>query len=314
MSNDDVINGFFGKSAEPPTDFRCGYVAIVGRPNVGKSTLLNHILGQKLSITSRKPQTTRHRILGIVTKDSTQTVYVDTPGIHGEERKALNRYMNRAAYSALRDVDLVLFVVDGLKWTTDDELVMEKIRDVSVPVLLVINKVDEVQDKEALLPRIEELTRLHGFAEVVPVSALRGHNVERLQEIVASRLPFSPPFFAEDQITDRSSRFLAAEIVREKIMRQLGDEVPYELTVEIEEFKEEGKLRRISALILVERDGQKAIVIGEGGQRLKRIGIDARQDMEKLFGGKVMLSLWVKVKGGWSDDERALKSLGYGDL
>lgn len=313
MSNDDVISSFFGKSADSPADFRCGYVAIVGRPNVGKSTLLNHILGQKLSITSRKPQTTRHRILGIVTQDNTQTVYVDTPGIHGEERKAINRYMNRTATAALRDVDLVLFVVDGLKWMADDELVMQKIKAAGLPAMLVINKVDTVEDKEALLPRIEELIQLHGFVEVVPVSALKGHNVPRLQELVAARLPLSPPFFPEDQITDRSPRFLAAEIVREKIMRQLGDEVPYELTVEIEEFKEEGRLRRISALILVERDGQKAIVIGEGGQRLKRIGMEARQDMERLFDSKVMLSLWVKVKGGWSDDERALKSLGYDD-
>ncbi|MDI1301045.1 MAG: GTPase Era [bacterium] len=313
MTNDNLINQFFGKTADSPADFRCGYVAIVGRPNVGKSTLLNHILGQKLSITSRKPQTTRHRILGIVTRNSTQTIYVDTPGIHGEERKAINRYMNRAATAALRDVDLVLFVVDGMKWTPDDELVMQKIKAVSVPVLLVINKVDEIADKEVLLPRIEELTKRYGFAEVVPVSALGGHNVSQLQEIVAKRLPVSPPFFREDQITDRSPRFLAAEIVREKVMRQLGDEVPYELTVEIEEFKQEGKLKRISALILVERDGQKAIVIGDGGQRLKRIGTDARLSMEKFFGGKVMLSLWVKVKGGWSDDERALKSLGYDD-
>lgn len=313
MTNDNVVNQFFGKSISAAADFRCGYVAIVGRPNVGKSTLLNHILGQKLSITSRKPQTTRHRILGIVTRDNTQTVYVDTPGIHGEERKAINRYMNRAATSALRDVDLVLFVVDAMKWTPDDELVVQKLKAVSVPVLLVINKVDEIADKDVLLPRIEELTKLYGFAEVVPVSALGGHNVSQLQEIVAKRLPLSPPFFREDQITDRSPRFLAAEIVREKVMRQLGDEVPYELTVEIEEFKQEGKLKRISALILVERDGQKAIVIGDGGQRLKRIGTDARIDMEKFFGGKVMLSLWVKVKGGWSDDERALKSLGYDD-
>ena len=292
MSNDnDVINSFFGKSADAMADFRCGYVAIVGRPNVGKSTLMNYILGQKLSITSRKPQTTRHRILGIVTKEKSQAVYVDTPGIHGEERKAINRYMNRTATAALNDVDLVLFVVDGLKWTPDDELVMEKIRKVSAPVMLLINKVDTVEDKETLLPRIDE----------------------RLQELVESRLPFSPPFFREDQITDRSSRFLAAEAIREKVMRQLGDEVPYEITVEIEEFKQEGKLKRISALILVERDGQKAIVIGDGGQRLKRIGTDARLDMEKLFGCKVMLTLWVKVKGGWSDDERALKSLGYDD-
>lgn len=311
MSNDNVIDDFFGKAFARHSNYRCGYVAIVGRPNVGKSTLLNHILGQKLSITSRKPQTTRHRILGIVTQENSQTVYVDTPGIHGEERKAINRYMNRAALSALKDVDLVLFVVDGLKWTPDDDLVMEKVKASGLPAMLVINKVDEVDDKEALLPRIQELTALHGFVEVVPVSALRGHNVSRLQELVAERLPLSPPFFPEDQITDKSSRFLAAETVREKIMRQLGDEVPYELTVEIEQFKQEGKLLRISALILVEREGQKAIVIGEQGARLKRIGTEARLDMEKFFNSKVMLSLWVKVKSGWSDDERALKSLGY---
>lgn len=311
MSDNNVIDNFFGQAATHAADYRCGYVAIVGRPNVGKSTLLNHILGQKLSITSRKPQTTRHRILGIVTKQNSQTVYVDTPGIHGEEHKAINRYMNRAAVSALKDVDLVLFVVDGLKWSPDDDLVIEKIKASKLPVMLIINKVDEIADKEALLPRIQELTALHGFIEVVPVSALRGHNVSRLQELVAEQLPVSPPFFPEDQITDRSSRFLAAEIVREKIMRQLGDEVPYELTVEIEEFKQEGRLQRISAAILVEREGQKAIVIGTGGQRLKRIGTEARLDMEKLFNRKIMLSLWVKVKGGWSDDERALKSLGY---
>jgi GTP-binding protein Era len=190
-----------------------------------------------LSITSRKPQTTRHRILGIVTKEKSQAVYVDTPGIHGEERKAINRYMNRAATSALNDVDLVLFVVDGLKWTPDDELVMEKIQKVSVPVMLLINKVDTIEDKEALLPRINELVATYGFVEVVPLSALKGHNVDRLQELVEARLPFSPPFFGEDQITDRSSRFLAAEAIREKVMRQLGDEVPYEITVEIEEFQ-----------------------------------------------------------------------------
>lgn len=313
MSDDRVINEFFGHAPDTPTDYRCGYVAIVGRPNVGKSTLLNHLLGHKLSITSRKPQTTRHRILGIVTTESAQTIYVDTPGIHGEERKAINRYMNRAASSALKDVDLVLFVVDGLKWTPDDELVLSKLKSSLAPVILVINKVDTLEKKDVLLPRIGELSSLHDFSEVIPVSALRDHNLDRLQALVAERLPQSPPYFRDDQITDRSSRFLAAECVREKIMRQLGDEVPYELTVEIEEFKQEGRLKRISALVLVERDGQKAIVIGEGGQRLKRIGIEARQDMERLFGGKVMLSLWVKVKSGWSDDERALKSLGYDD-
>lgn len=319
MASDDIINSFFsGSAADPantvPSDYRCGYVSIVGRPNVGKSTLLNHILGQKLAITSRKPQTTRHRMLGIVSRDKVQAIYVDTPGIHGEERKAINRYMNKAATSALKDVDVVLFVVDGLKWSPDDELVLTKLQKVNVPVLLVINKVDTIEDKAALLPHIEQLSQRLPFVEVVPVSALKGHNLDKLHEAVGQRLPFSPPFYDEDQITDRSQRFLAAELVREKIMRQLGEEIPYEITVEIEEFKKEGKLLRISACILVERDGQKKIVIGEGGQRLKLIGTEARLDMVKLFDSKIMLSLWVKVKGGWSDDERALKSLGYGDI
>jgi GTP-binding protein Era len=314
MASDDVINAFFGGGESKqvfPSDYRCGYVSIVGRPNVGKSTLLNHILGQKLCITSRKPQTTRHRILGIVSRDNVQVIYVDTPGIHGEERKAINRYMNRAATSALRDVDVILFVVDALKWTTDDELVLEKLKTAKVPVLLVINKIDTLDDKAALLPVIEKLTQRMDFAAVLPVSALRGHNLDELHEAVGKRLPLSPPFFDEGQITDRSQRFLAAEMVREKIMRQLGEEIPYELTVEIEEFKKEGKLLRISACILVEREGQKKIVIGDGGSRLKLIGTEARLDMVKMFDSKIMLALWVKVKGGWSDDERALKSLGY---
>jgi GTP-binding protein Era len=314
MSNDDLISNFFGAAGDAaPADFRCGYVAIVGRPNVGKSTILNHILGQKLSITSRKPQTTRHRILGIVTRDKVQAIYVDTPGIHGEQRKALNRYMNRAAQKAQRDVDVILFVVDALKWTPDDDIVLAQLKAQSTPVVLVINKVDTIEDKTRLLPRIAELSALMNFADVVPVSALRGHNLDKLHTQVGGYLPFAPPFFNEDQITDRSQRFLAAEMIREKIMRQLGDEVPYELTVEIDEFKKEGKLLRISATILVERAGQKAIVIGEGGQRLKLIGQEARLDMESFFSSKVMLTLWVKIKGGWSDDERALKSLGYSD-
>lgn len=312
---DDVISQFFSNDESAiPSDFRCGFVAIVGRPNVGKSTLLNHLLGQKLSITSRKPQTTRHKILGVVTENNVQAIYVDTPGMHKKEPRAINRYMNQAAVSALKDVDLVLFVVDGLKWTPDDELVLEKLQYVNVPVLLLINKVDTVADKDKLLPQIEQLTKKREFAEVVPVSALRGHNLKALHGIVSKYLPVAAPLYAEDQITDRSQRFLAAEMVREKIMRQLGDEVPYDLTVQIDSFKEEGRLIRIDASIFVERIGQKAIVIGEGGQRLKLIGKEARMDMEKLFDRKIMLTLWVKVKGGWSDDERALKSLGYGDI
>lgn len=310
---DNIIDNFFGREGSQPADFRCGYVAIIGRPNVGKSTLLNHLLGQKLSITSRKPQTTRHRILGVSTRAQAQIIYVDTPGLHSQEKKAINRYMNRAATSAIKDVDVVLFVVDGLKWTSEDDQVLEKLAGVTVPVLLVINKVDSLEDKSVLLPHIDLLRQKREFAHVIPISALRGHNLESLEQEVLPFLPFSPPFFPADQITDRSQRFLAAEMVREKIMRQLGDELPYEITVEIEEFKQDGKLLRIGALILVERDGQKAIVIGEGGQRLKLIGKEARLDMEQLFGSKIMLQLWVKVKGGWSDDERALKSLGYDD-
>jgi len=289
-------------------------VAIVGRPNVGKSTLLNHLLGQKLSITSRKPQTTRHKIVGIVTENNVQAIYVDTPGMHKREPRAINRLMNQAAQSALKDVDLILFVIDGLKWTPDDELVLEKLAKIDTPVILVLNKVDTISDKAALLPYLESLNQKRHFSEVIPLSALRGHNLSTLHDVVGRYLPYAPPMYAEDQITDRSQRFLAAEMIREKIMRQMGDEVPYDLMVQIDQFKIEGRLYRIDATILVERDGQKAIVIGEGGKKLKTIGQAARLDMEKLFDSKVMLTLWVKVKGGWSDDERALKSLGYGDV
>ncbi len=235
------------------------------------------------------------------------------PVFTGLKTRAINRYMNRAATSALRDVDLVLFVVDGTKWVPDDELVLERLQSAKAPVVLVVNKVDNVDEKEKLLPHIEALSQRMAFANVLPVSALKGHNLDRLHEVVSTYLPFSPPFFEADQITDKSQRFLAAEMVREKIMRQLGEEIPYELTVDIDDFKKEGRLLRINATILVEREGQKKIVIGEGGQRLKRIGTESRLDMEKLFGNKVMLTLWVKVKGGWSDDERALENLGYRD-
>lgn len=313
---DQLIENFFGNNQQniEADNYRCGFVAIVGRPNVGKSTLLNHLLGQKLSITSRKPQTTRHKIVGIVTENNVQAIYVDTPGMHKREPRAINRLMNQAAQSALKDVDLILFVVDGLKWTPDDELVLEKLAKVDTPVILVLNKVDTVTDKAALLPHLETLNQKRHFSEVIPLSALKGHNLSTLHDIVGRYLPYAPPMYAEDQITDRSQRFLAAEMIREKIMRQMGDEVPYDLMVQIDQFKIEGRLYRIDATILVERDGQKAIVIGEGGQKLKTIGQAARLDMEKLFDSKVMLTLWVKVKGGWSDDERALKSLGYGDV
>jgi GTP-binding protein Era len=293
---------------------RCGYVAIVGRPNVGKSTLLNHILGQKLSITSRKPQTTRHQLLGIKTEGDTQAIYVDTPGLHLCDEKAINRYMNRAASSALKDVDLVLFLVDRDRWTDEDDLVLEKVKQVDCPVLLVVNKIDRLNDKSELLPLLEQLAEKHSFTEIVPVSALRGHNRDDLEAVIERYLPEGIHLFPEDQVTDRSERFLAAELVREKIMRQLGEEVPYAMTVEIEEFKVSPRLIEISALILVERQGQKKILIGEKGSRLRQIGTEARKDMERAFDSKVMLRLWVKVKSGWSDDERALRSLGYNDF
>ena len=293
---------------------RCGYVAIVGRPNVGKSTLLNHILGQKLAITSRKPQTTRHTLLGIKTEGNVQAVYVDTPGIHKENQKALNRYMNKTASAALKDVDIVIFVVDRMRWTEEDAFVLERVRHVKCPVIVAVNKTDPMEDKAELLPQLKWLSEQLPEAEVIPISAQNGVNLDSLEKLVADRLPEGDHFFPEDQLTDRSSRFLAAELVREKIMRQLGAELPYQVTVEIEEFKQQGNVLHIHALILVERDGQKKILIGNAGERIKRIGQDARKDMEALFDSKVMLNLWVKVKSGWSDDERALRSLGYADL
>lgn len=293
---------------------RCGYVAIVGRPNVGKSTLLNHILGQKISITSRKPQTTRNNVVGIKTEGDIQIMFVDTPGMHLGQQKAINRYMNRAANTAMKDVDVVVFVVDRFIWTEEDEAVAEKLQYASCPIILAVNKVDQIEDKETLLPHLEVLSKKLKVAEIVPLSALRNTNLDRLEQLIIDRMPEGMHMYPEDQITDRSSRFMAAEIVREKITRQLGDELPYEMAVEIEEFKQEGNLLNIGALILVERDGQKRILIGEKGERIKLIGTDARKDMEKLFDMKVMLKLWVKVKSGWSDDERALRSLGYNDL
>jgi len=291
---------------------RCGYVAIVGRPNVGKSTLLNRILGQKLSITSRKPQTTRHQILGIHTEDNLQVVYVDTPGLHKDDKgKALNRFMNQTASEALRHVDLVVFIVDRTAWTEEDQIVLDKLEHVRCPVILAVNKVDQLKDKDALLPQLDLLAGKRQFDAIMPISAEKGHNVERLQREVESRIPEGVHLFPEDQITDRSSRFVAAELVREKLMRNLGDEVPYGTTVEIEQFSHDGRVLTISALILVEREGQKRIVIGDKGEGIKTIGRDARLDMERMFDSKVMLNLWVKVKRGWSDNERALQSLGY---
>lgn len=292
-----------------------GFVAIVGRPNVGKSTLMNHILGQKVSITSRRPQTTRNRVVGIDTDGEYQTVYVDTPGLHKEEKRAINRLMNRAAQSTLGDVELILVVVDATYWTDDDEMVFQKIENTKIPVVLVINKIDKLQDKSSLLPLIDKLKSRINFKDIIPVSALHSQNIERLKKIVQESLPKGEHCFPDDSITDRSSRFMASELIREKLMRQMGDELPYSSTVEIEEFKEQDNgVLRISAVILVERIGQKKMIIGKDGARIKRIGTEARLDMEKLFDSKVFLNLFVKVKAGWADDERALKSLGYADF
>lgn len=293
---------------------RCGYVAIVGRPNVGKSTLLNHLLGQKISITSRKPQTTRNAVVGIKTEGDVQIIFVDTPGLHLGQQKAINRYMNRAASTAMKDVDVVIFVVDRFIWNEEDEAVAQRLEQLSSPIIIAVNKVDQIDDKESLLPHLQHLSQKLQGAEIVPLSALRNTNLDRLEQLIVERLPNGIHMYPEDQITDRSSRFMAAEIVREKITRQLGDELPYEMAVEIEEFKQEGNLLNISALILVEKAGQKKILIGDKGERIKLIGTEARIDMEKLFELKIMLKLWVKIKSGWSDDERALRSLGYNDF
>ena len=291
----------------------CGLVAIVGRPNVGKSTLMNNILEQKISITSKKPQTTRHRILGIDTYENEQVVYVDTPGLHKEEKRAINKLMNRAASSALGDVELVLFVVEAMKWYEDDEMVLNKIQRAKKPCVLLINKVDEIKHKEELMPFLQEMSSKHNFEQIIPISAEKGTNIEPIKQTVSEHLPPNPFFFPEDHVTDRSSRFMASEIVREKLMRFMGEELPYSTTVEIEQFKWDEKIWRINALILVERTGQKKMVIGNKGEKLKIIGRDARQDLERLLDAKVYLELWVKVKSGWADDERALRSLGYGE-
>lgn len=295
----------------PLTPRRCGYVALVGRPNVGKSTLLNHLLGQKISITSRKPQTTRHRIHGILTDNNCQMVFVDTPGVHQERDKAINRAMNKAALSTMSDVDVVVFLVDRLQWTDEDELVLENLKQLSVPIILAINKVDKVIDKNKLLPHMQTLASYLSWSELIPISAKNGHNQHLLLDAIRSRLPESDFYFDEEQVTDRSEKFIASELIREKLMRQLGDEVPYKVAVEIEQYQEEPNLVRIDALIWVERDGQKRIIIGKNGERLKQVGSDARKDIERMLDKKVMLKLWVKVKQSWSDDERMLKSLGY---
>ncbi len=292
---------------------KCGYVAIIGRPNVGKSTLLNNILGMKLSITSRKPQTTRHQILGVKTTNNTQIIYVDTPGIHNRRGTAINKYMNRAATSVLNDVDVILFVVQVKKWTEEDQAIIEKLTSVTCPVLLVVNKMDKLSNKKELLPLISELSSHYNFSEIIPVSALNGTNTDVLEQKISVLIPDNEHFYPDDQVTDRSTRFLAAEIVREKLIRELGQELPYTTTVDIDKYIEDEDIVRIHATIYVESTGQKAIIIGKKGAKLKSIGTAARLDISKMVGTKVYLNLWIKVREGWSNDERALRGLGYSE-
>ena len=296
------------KLAVPST--QCGFIAIVGRPNVGKSTLLNHLVKQKISITSRKPQTTRTNVLGIRTDGDVQMIFVDTPGQHNNQDKAINRYMNRVASSAAMDVDLVIFVVERDIWTDEDTIVLERLAASNCPVIVAVNKVDKVDDKSALMPTFAAIAEKIDAAEIIPVSALKGQNLDVLEQEIVKRLPACEHIFPEDQVTDKSMRFMAAEIVREKIIRQLGAELPYQVAVEIEDYADEGDIVHISAAILTEREGQKRIIIGDKGDRIKKIGIDARKDLEAMLDVKVMLKLWVKVMSGWSDSARALRSLG----
>lgn len=291
-------------------NFRTGYLAVVGRPNVGKSTLMNCLVGAKVSITSKKAQTTRHRIHGVLTTADNQFIFVDTPGFQTSHTNALNRLMNRSVTSSFADVNVILLVIEAERWGAGEEALMAMLPK-DKPIILVINKIDRLADKAKLLPFIAQVSALHTFSEIVPLSAEKGVGTETLLSAVATYLPVMPPVFEADDITDRSERFLASEILREKLFRNLGEELPYGLAVEIEKFEQEGDLRRIFAAIIVDRTAHKMMVIGKEGERLKRISTDARKDMEKLFGGKVWLETWIKVKTGWADDERALKSLGY---
>ncbi|TFV90318.1 GTPase Era [Oxalobacteraceae bacterium OM1] len=296
--------------SDAPTDFRCGYIAIVGRPNVGKSTLMNALIGAKVSITSRKAQTTRHRITGIQTRDHAQFVYVDTPGFQTRHSNALNRTLNRTVTTTLTAADVILFVVEAGMFGPADKQVAELLPK-GVPCILVINKSDHIKDKAVMMPFAQQVAAAHDFAAVVPVSAKQRFQLDILEGEIAKHLPVGTPMFDQDDITDRSEKFLAAEIVREKVFRYVGDELPYTSTVVIEKFEEEGRLRRVFAAILVERDGHKAMVIGQKGAKLKEISTQSRLDMEKLFGGPVYLEIWVKVKSGWADNEAGLRAYGY---
>jgi GTP-binding protein Era len=293
---------------------RSGYVALVGRPNVGKSTLMNRILGQKLSIVTAKPQTTRQRISGIKTYSGGQVVYVDTPGIHRMGNKALNRFMNRIARASFLDVDVVLFLVEAGRWTEEDRAVERSLQALDIPVCLVVNKIDTLADKTALLAFLDERSRNHKYSEVFLVSALKGDGIDSMEDVVTSMLPFARPLYDEDQLTDRSERFLAAEFIREQLMQRMHKEIPYALTVEIESFERKDKILRIGAVIWVERESQKGIVIGKRGEALKQAASRARTALESFFGEKVFLETWVRVSRNWSNDERLLKKLGYDEL
>jgi GTP-binding protein Era len=296
-----------------PSAHRAGHVAVIGRPNVGKSTLVNALVGAKVSITSSRPQTTRHQLLGIATFPEGQLLLVDTPGIHREQKRAMNRWMNRAARGAIEGVDAAMLVVRAGQWDDEDALAFDALRNAGVPVVLVVNQVDRLKDKSVLLPYLAKVSEGRAFAAVHPISALKRKGLEALVRDVLALVPEQPALYEEDEITDKSQRFLAGELVREQLMRQLGEELPYATTVEIERFVVDGALLRIGAVIWVERDGQKAIVIGKGGERLREIGAQARQQMERLFGAKVFLETWVRVREGWSDDEAALRAFGYHD-
>ncbi|KAF3981137.1 MAG: GTPase Era [Methylococcales symbiont of Hymedesmia sp. n. MRB-2018] len=293
---------------------KCGYVALIGRPNVGKSTLMNHMLGQKISITSRKPQTTRHRILGIKTSESGQIVFMDTPGMHQLEKKALNRYLNKTADSAMSGVDVIVWLLDGFSWHQYDERILSKLESAGLPVILVVNKLDRVKNKDVILAFFADAQKCFQFQDILPISALKSTNLDALETSILNTLPESNLIYPEDQVTDRSMRFMAAEIVREKLTRRLGDELPYTTTVEIERYEEQQNITKIYAIIWVERSTQKNIVIGKQGEMLKKIGSDARIDIENLIDQKVYLQCWVKIKKSWSNNERALQSLGFSEI
>ncbi len=292
-------------------DFKSGFVAVIGRPNVGKSTIINEFMGQKLTITSPKPQTTRHRIHAIDTTKDYQIVFVDTPGIHISRKKAINSYMNRAASSSLKDVDVILWLVEAGLWTKEDDRVLEHVSSLDCPVILVINKIDKLKHPDMLLPYLQDMSVKYNADEVYPLSAFKKNDVSKLKSMVVKYLPAQSMIFDPDFITDRSEKFIVAEFIREKLMRHLSDELPYDLTVEIEKYELDGELQRVSAKIFVDKTSQKNIVIGKNGEMLKRVGTEARKSIEGFLEKKVFLQLWVKVSAGWSDDKKSLSSLGY---